>query len=466
VPDGFHPFDVRTLLAGAGVLLSSCGAPHYTRERDGAPHATTGVVAHRDSFGAAEQPRSSAPKQSGCARNTVSAFELIQTRIDVPIPEIEDFGTGMQRFYARLDEVLGGRSRGPLRVAVYGDSNLTEDLFTGEMRRVLQGRYGDAGHGYVAVGKPWTWYRHMDVVHDLEPRAWKSYAVSTAAVSDQYYGIGGIAAESLSGRARAWVETAPPDSPVGRHAGVVEVFYLQRPKGGRFTVRADGKDLAVVETDAPTLGVGFRRFELEEGPHRIGFVADHGVRLFGVVLERKLPGVVIDSLGVGGANEVLLARMQTDGVRAALKHRPYDLVIFLTGATEDDTDAHDTALRERLLLHREALPQAALLVMSPPDYAYGGRRLPKPSKRIARLARRKQRIASDLGCAFWDFHGAMGGELSIARFADLGMAHSDLAHLNARGNAYMARRFLEAVRRGFDAHTPAACDAASRPAPH
>ena len=440
------------------MLLVGCGAARHEQEPPAGRSTPAGVVIHRDSFPAPE-PDSRAPEPGGCARQPLEPFDLIQTRFDVPIPAIVDPRAEMHRFYARLDEVLAGRSNQPLRIAVYGDSNLTEDELTGEMRRVLQGRYGDAGHGYVAVGKPWTWYRHMDVVHDLEPRAWKSYAVSTHAVSDQHYGFAGIAAESTSGRARAWVETAAAPAPVGQRADRVEVFYLERPRGRSFSVRLDGKDLATVPTDGPALGVGHRRFELEDGPHRIGFVAEYGVRLFGVVLERKQGRVVVDSLGVGGANEVLLARMQADSVRSALKHRPYDLVVFLTGATEDDTDAHDAALRKRLVLHREALPGAALLVMSPPDYAYGSRRLPRPSKRIVRLSRRKQRVAEELGCAFWDFHGAMGGELSIARFSNAGMAHSDLAHLNASGNAYMARRFLEALRRGFESYVPEACAA-------
>jgi hypothetical protein len=173
------------------------------------------------------------------------------------------------------------------------------------------------------------------------------------------------------------------------------------------------------------------------------------VRLFGVALERNEPGIVVDSLGVGGANEVLLARMNPANVKAALRHRTHDLVIFLTGATEDDDDDHDRALAARIALMREALPNASLLVMSPPDFAYGGRRHPRASKRMTRLGRRKLAIARESATAFWDFHAAMGGELSIARFADAGMAHSDLAHFNERGAAYMARRIVYALWKGF-----------------
>ena len=112
-------------------------------------------------------------------------------------------------------------------------------------------------------------------------------------------GFGGIAAESVSGRARAWVETAAAQSPVGTKVGRIDVFYLERPKGGRFTVRVDGRDAAEIETAAAELGAGYRRIEVADGPHRIGFVAESRVRLFGVALERSEPGIVVDSLASG-----------------------------------------------------------------------------------------------------------------------------------------------------------------------
>ena len=267
----------------------------------------------------ARNAESRGPAARDCTPLEVAPPELITTPFDVPLPPLVDpEGRALASFYRRFAELLRGKATDHVRIAVYGDSNLTEDLLTGEMRRVLQARYGDAGHGYVAFGKPWAWYRHMDVEHDLEPRAWHSFAVSTDAARDQAYGLGGIAAESLSGGARAWVRTAPSSAPVGTRVSRIHVFYLERPGGGRFKIRVDGEDLATIATERDRLATGYRQLSLPDGPHGIGFVADRGVRLFGVALERETPGIVIDSLGVGGANEVLLARMNPAIVREAL----------------------------------------------------------------------------------------------------------------------------------------------------
>ena len=62
---------------------------------------------------------------------------------------------------------------------MYGDSNLTADYLTGRLRRQLQARFGDGGHGYVALSRPWEWYSHNDVHHDGDWKKWKAVATST-----------------------------------------------------------------------------------------------------------------------------------------------------------------------------------------------------------------------------------------------------------------------------------------------
>jgi hypothetical protein len=382
--------------------------------------------------------------------------------LDVPIPPIEDPKHALAPFFERLARSLRGSLDDHVRIALYGDSNMTRDHISGELRRVLQARHGDGGHGYVAIGKPWSWYEHMDVEHGLEPKAWRSFAVSTHAVIDDSYGFAGIAAQSISNGARAWVNTAKQGAPVGTRASRFDLYWLMHPRGGEVEVRADGKSLATIETSAAELALGHRRFELEDGPHRLVFAAEIGTRLLGVALERSEPGIVVDSLGVGGAKIGQLARMRDDIARAALTQRSYDLVMVLTGATEDDADSHDPALEKFIARHRGALPNASCLVMSPPDFANGTARAPRPSKRIVRLGKRKRRVALEAGCAFWDFHGAMGGELSIVRFASRGLALPDLAHLSDKGGALMARRFSHALyaelARHLAAHPQAGCE--------
>ena len=53
------------------------------------------------------------------------------------------------RFYAALARILRPGRRTPARITHYGDSPITNDGITGTVRRLLQQRFGDAGHGFI-----------------------------------------------------------------------------------------------------------------------------------------------------------------------------------------------------------------------------------------------------------------------------------------------------------------------------
>ena len=52
----------------------------------------------------------------------------------------------------------------------YGDSPVTADSITADVRSLLQQHFGDAGHGFVLIAKPWAWYGHRGV--DVQGKGW------------------------------------------------------------------------------------------------------------------------------------------------------------------------------------------------------------------------------------------------------------------------------------------------------
>ncbi len=292
----------------------------------------------------AAPPVASSSASTSCAPLSPKLPDLIATDIDAPVPPIEDFGDHqLAPMWNKLARIARQREKEPLRIAVYGDSNMTRDFITGEARRTLQAAFGDAGHGFVAVGKPWSWYLHENVKHGLAD-GWVSYNMTTQQVSDRLYGLGGIAAQSQMPRARAFFETADQDSPVGKTADHIEVMYLKTPTSGTFEVVVDGKKLANVDARATQISAGIERFDLPDAHHKLelysGPEAMKPVRFLGVVLERRTPGVVIDCLGIGGVNMQLLTRGKRELMLQTLAMRKYDLVVLLTGATEPDLPSH------------------------------------------------------------------------------------------------------------------------------
>lgn len=379
-----------------------------------------------------------APPQSNvCAALAAPPSHGTEAYDSNELPTIVGGERGLSHFHESVAQLLRGNRISPVRIAVYGDSNLTNDWLTGEMRRSLQLKYGDSGHGFVAIGRPWPWYRHTDVRHGLWDRAWRSYAVSTHPVLDRQYGFSGIAADSQAPGALAWVETADTASPVGGRASELEVFYLARPKGGSFDIRVDGATLQSISTLAGLTEAKVAKLSLADQKHRIELEATSAapVRLLGVVLERSGPGFVVDSLGVGAASAPLFLNQNPTSAKTLLSARNYDLVLFLLGTNQVWPVKYEAWLGELVERHHQALPNASILVMTSPASA-------GVSKSNASVAQRHN-------AAFWDFQRAMGEGGSMEHLATQGMAWSDGVHLTEKGARYMGRQLLRALWTDF-----------------
>ncbi|MEZ4223472.1 MAG: hypothetical protein R3B13_21170 [Polyangiaceae bacterium] len=398
----------------------------------------------------------------GCSAVRVALPELIETKIDVPVPDVVDPDHTLLPFYQRVTELLRGQAKDHVRIAVFGDSNMTMDWITGEMRRTLQEKYGDAGHGYVALGRPWEWYRHMDVRSGHERLDWTPFAVSTHPSPEAAYGFAGIAARSERAGAVTWVATAPESSPVGTRASRVDVYYLRKPHGGSFEIRVDGSERARISTASAAREAAFHTLELSDAPHRVELVSTtvESVTAFGVTLERGTPSFVIDSLGLGAVSGPLLLRQDREVMRAALSHRGYDLIALLLGSNQVWPVRYEAQMAELIARFREALPDVPVLVMSPVDQVKSLKSW-RSTPDIQLVSRQNEHIARDNKCAFWDFRGAMGGNASMVRFMTQGMGQADGIHLTQKGARYMGRRLTYALMRDVDgwlaAHGDAGC---------
>jgi lysophospholipase L1-like esterase len=384
----------------------------------------------------------------------VAMFELDTTALRTPPPAVVDDRHALAPFYERLAQLARGTATDHVRIGVYGDSNMTMDYITGAMRRTFAARFGDAGHGFVALGRPWPWYQHQDVRHDVDTRSWQMFATSTNRTMDGYYGFANIAAETSRAGATTWVRTAGDAAPIGSTCSRFDVYYLKRPAGGSFRIKVDGDVLRTVATAGPRYESGFEAIDLPDGPHKLECVAvgDGKVRVFGAVLERQPQpgryGVQVDSLGVGALNFEQMQHVDSKTRIEMLAHRKYDLVAFLLGTNMFAPDLHATWVKNVLADFRAALPTTPVLILSPPDIVLQpGDSHSDP--RIVRLAKQMKAIAAEQGAAFWDFRDAMGGDASIQAFVQRGLASTDRVHLTRAGGAVMGNRLVYALFGAF-----------------
>jgi hypothetical protein len=106
-------------------------------------------------------------------------------------------------------------------------------------------------------------------------------------------------------------------------------------------------------------------------------------------------------------------------------------------------------LAEVLRRWRTALPEKACLVMTPIDHGerYRGRVRTVPRQKEIMEVQREVALAE--GCAFFSIYDAMGGEGSIGRWFDTGLASGDLAHPTAKGSVELGRLFYQALMKGL-----------------
>jgi lysophospholipase L1-like esterase len=346
------------------------------------------------------------------------------------------------------------------RVTHYGDSPITNDGITGTARQLLQKRFGDSGHGFILIDRPWDWYGHQAITFDPSGN-WTSSSLMNPITRDGLFGLGGVSF-SANGPGRS-VRFAPASSgETGKKFSHLEVYYLEQPEGGQFSVTVNDTDSKTVSTAGAFTKSGFFKITAPD-PFAKSFSVTSvsgQVRVFGAVLENDDPGVVYDSLGVNGAFAGLLATaMNEQHWTEQLQHRGSDLVILNYGtnesqdASDDQMARYDRELREVVRRVRTALPKASILIVSPMDRgkrAGAGRVITLPA--IPKIVELQRRVAAETHCAFLNLFAAMGGEGTMARWSQGSnrLVRSDLTHPTVEGSQTVGTLIYTALMENYN----------------
>ncbi len=336
------------------------------------------------------------------------------------------------------------------RIVHYGDSPTTADLITGDSRRLLQKQFGDAGHGFLLIEKPWAWYDHFGVAIRSSGFAVESSTMSRT--RDGYYGLGGVSFRGGAGSVARWTFQHPGHTSV-------EVSYFGQPGGGTVSVLADGRIIGNIQTDSASPGSGFERLPVPSLARTFELRPNGPVRLFGAVFFKPGPGVVYDSIGLNGASVNVLSRV-FDGKHwtEQLRHANPDLVIINYGTNESGymqyIDQYYTReLKEIIRRVRAATPQASILVMSPMDRGRretGGDIGTMPG--IPKLVAIQQQVALENGCGFFNTYLAMGGPGTMGRWyqAEPRLVGGDFIHPMPAGARIVGTLLYQALLDGFN----------------
>jgi len=331
------------------------------------------------------------------------------------------------------------RGEGLTRIAHFGDSVVTGDLITGEVRARLQQAYGDGGPGWIYPQRPWEWYGRLGL--NLKGKGWRLHSPVLTGRPDRRYGLAGIAFTGGPG-AETVLSTAQPFD-------TVELHCLAQPRTGRLQVQVDRGSPVDLRTE-PGAGITVVRVPAAAARH---LTVRGDALLYGLVLERQGAGVVVDPLGQNGYAIQHLARIEPQHWIEALRLRRPDLVVLAFGTNEVGYynipgPAYAADYREVVRRVREALPSASILVMGPMDRgerSAEGRLGTMPN--LIRIVEAQKRIAAELGLAFFDSYRAMGGEGSAVRGYQQTprLMTGDFTHPTRTGADRLARSLVDAL---------------------
>ena len=368
---------------------------------------------------------------------------------------IEDYSDstfrGMVPFYRALSE-SAVRPR-PVRIAYFGDSYIEADIFTADLREMLQKQYGGCGVGFVPVTSPIYGFRPT-VRHAFD--GWESHAASDTLHFDAR--LQGVSGHYFIPRRGAYVELRGQKSYASlldtcRRVGV----WFRSREALQLGIRLNGAD-----TQWHTLppADGLQCLTVANQP--IGSVrctvgaAGDSTLFYGLTMD-GVSGISLDNFSLRGSSGLSLRRIPDEMLRQWNELRPYDLVVLHYGlnvATERgrNYDRYLRGMQETVQKLKRAFPGAGILVVGVGDREYRteqGELRTMPG--IKNLVRYQQSLAAGTHVAFWNLFEAMGGEGSMVRMAEAEPAEANLdyAHINFRGGKRLARLLYEAMEYGY-----------------
>lgn len=374
-----------------------------------------------------------------------------------PVPIQDPSGHALDGFYASLYRTALKKPGAITRIIHFGDSVVASDYVSGTLRRKFQAQFGDAGHGFMLIANAWPAYFQNDV-YRYASRGWFVSRIVGPLTADGLYGLGGVSFRAPPG-ARARFGTARHGK-YGRKVSRFIVDYLEQPGGGLFQVNVDGKHYGVIDTNGPKKKAAYYEVDVPDGPHMMELVTRGKTfsRAFGVVMERNVPGVVLDAVGVQGARIRFLDKENDAHWAGQLQWRHPNLIIYEFGANESaDGFAYPMKKFKRtmenvLLQGRQAVPKAGCLVLAAMDRAEkrGDALVTMPV--IPALVKMQHEAADDVGCAFFNTYKAMGGRGSMAAWVRRGLGQADLTHPTGVGSEVLGTWVYRALMQGYDAY--------------
>ena len=370
-----------------------------------------------------------------------SAEEQI-ARVMAPIPGHLENASALVPFFEELYRAQ--QDSHPVHILQYGDSHTASDDWVNAMREAFQAKFGSGGPGFCFAGHPYLGYRRFDVSGSNSSGWHTDGTVARLNSGDGRYGLGGVSLTAESPGQTVNLTAASDE---------LELLYLQQPGGGSLQFAVDGVAEETVST-AGELGPG--KFRYTPAPRPAPLHPDHAI--FGARSSVRVGGAEplrrnVRNHGHQRRASVHDARLgRGDLVRRACGRDP--ALIVLAYGTNEAISRKWNAEDYRIELHRvidrlrHASPTTSILLVGPPDCLFHSRS-PMPGN-LDEITEIQREIASETGCAFWDWRERMGGPGATRLWVRAGFGQMDNVHLTTAGYRLLGNTIFGDLSMAYD----------------
>ncbi|MBE7437892.1 MAG: hypothetical protein HS115_05485 [Spirochaetales bacterium] len=354
-------------------------------------------------------------------------------------------GRGLRSFFAAL-RTLEEKREGVVRILFIGDSTISGDNLTLQLRNLFTERFGHGGAGLVTLGRE-AHLRQQEARH-LSTDAIRVMRIPFSVFHlPDFPGLGFTGfSYSLRSHTLYIKSRTVPD----------QVKLIVR--GDLSPTKISGQELVGLK---PEMKGPCRLFRLAGSftkEIKIQIKGNRDTALLDAVILEKATGVTLSPLVQMGLHQAWMQGIPDEHLRCGLElYRP-QLIILQSGINEAETmragrQPFDTDVyREQLRLWFEKLRNAypgAVLVFGPPErlISVGGRL--KAQAEIPLISAIQAELALKQGFAFFDTYNALGGEGGMQRMMARQEAHRDGTHLTYAGGEHLAQIFFAAILKAY-----------------
>lgn len=329
---------------------------------------------------------------------------------------------------------------GQIRIGYYGDSQIEGDIVTGDLRLMLQKKFGGYGVGLTPIyAVDGNFRNQIKIVSEKDDFKVSSIINST---KDSDLSISGFSYQPKND-CNVSYQVIHKDEEFSR----IKLLYkiLDSAKSPIFFINEKQIEL---DTSIKSFSKYSHNFETKQKQLNLGFFSD-SYKLYGISFESN-NGIFVDNFSLRGHSGKTLNAISWGNLNYFNNNFNYRLFVFQFGPniyTDKITDYsfYESSMIKVINYFKKIFPKADFLIVSIGDKSKKIDEKFVTDENIFNLLKAQYNIAKKTNSSFINLFKLMGGYNSMPKWVERGLAANDYIHLSRAGGRKIAKLIYEYI---------------------